>query len=110
MNNQRNEFTQEQIDEISNNNSVVDYFLYLEKQGIVNFERKTGHDFYFRTENNKYSVNNTGFYDFKTGEGGGIIKAVMNTQNKTERSFRISSGFLRSSGLCCGKKTYKLIF
>ena len=83
MNNQRNEFTQEQIDEISNNNSVVDYFLYLEKQGIVNFERKTGHDFYFRTENNKYSVNNTGFYDFKTGEGGGIIKAVMNTQNKT---------------------------
>lgn len=83
MNNQRNEFTQEQIDEISNNSSVVDYFLYLEKQGIVNFERKTGHDFYFRTENNKYSVNNTGFYDFKTGEGGGIIKAVMNTQNKT---------------------------
>ncbi|OPC03212.1 restriction endonuclease subunit R [Elizabethkingia meningoseptica] len=83
MNNQRNEFTQEQIDEISNNSSVVDYFLYLEKQGIVNFERKTGHDFYFRTENNKYSVNNTGFYDFKTGEGGGIIKAIMNTQNKT---------------------------
>ncbi|MCL1663404.1 toprim domain-containing protein [Elizabethkingia ursingii] len=83
MNNQRNEFTQEQIDEISNNSSVVDYFLYLEKQGIVNFERKTGHDFYFRTENNKYSVNNTGFYDFKTGEGGGIIKAVMTTQNKT---------------------------
>ena len=83
MNNKRNEFTQEQIDEISNNSSVVDYFLYLEKQGIVNFERKTGHDFYFRTENNKYSVNNTGFYDFKTGEGGGIIKAVMNTQNKT---------------------------
>ncbi|MDV3927885.1 hypothetical protein CMT52_19130 [Elizabethkingia anophelis] len=83
MNNQRNEFTQEQIDEISNNSSVVDYFLYLEKQGIVDFERKTGHDFYFGTENNKYSVNNTGFYDFKTGEGGGIIKAVMNTQNIT---------------------------
>ena len=32
MNNQRNEFTQEQIDEISNNNSVVDYFLYLENR------------------------------------------------------------------------------
>ncbi|AJW63034.1 DNA primase [Elizabethkingia miricola] len=83
MNNQKNEFTQEQIDEISSSNSVVDYFLHLEQMGLVNFERKTGHDFYFRTENNKYSVNNTGFYDFKTGEGGGIIKAVMTTQGKT---------------------------
>ncbi|MEN5132102.1 toprim domain-containing protein [Elizabethkingia anophelis] len=85
MNNQKNEFSQKQIDEISSSNSVVDYFLHLEQIGLVNFERKTGHDFYFRTENNKYSVNNTGFYDFKTGEGGGIIKAVMITQNKTWR-------------------------
>ncbi|MCP1253293.1 toprim domain-containing protein [Elizabethkingia sp. S0634] len=83
MNNQKNEFTQEQIDEISSSNSVVDYFLHLEQIGLVNFERKAGHDFYFRTENNKYSVNNTGFYDFKTGEGGGIIKAVMTTQGKS---------------------------
>ncbi|WP_407490911.1 Eco57I restriction-modification methylase domain-containing protein [Elizabethkingia anophelis] len=83
MNSQKNEFTQEQIDEISSSNSVVDYFLHLEQMGLVNFERKTGHDFYFRTENNKFSVNNTGFYDFKTGEGGGIIKAVMTTQEKT---------------------------
>ncbi|KUY26373.1 toprim domain-containing protein [Elizabethkingia ursingii] len=83
MNNQKGQFTQEQIDKILNHNSVIDYFLHLEKLGLVSFERKTGHDFYFRTENNKYSVNDTGFYDFKSGEGGGMIKAVMTTKNKT---------------------------
>lgn len=62
--------------------SVLDYFIYLEHRGKVNFDRKTKQDYYFRTENNKFSVSNSAFYDFKTGKGGKIIKAVMLLENK----------------------------
>ena len=64
-------------EEISEGVLVLDYFLHLEQKGKVKFERKTGHDYYFRTDNNKFSVSENGYYDFKTGTGGQIIKAVM---------------------------------
>ncbi|CAA7196986.1 toprim domain-containing protein [Chryseobacterium potabilaquae] len=71
--------------QIENRVSVMDYFIYLENQGRVKFDRKTGHDFYFRTPDHKYSVTNSGYYDFKNSEGGGVIKAVMNIENKSWR-------------------------
>ena len=76
-------YTQEEIEKISNSISVLDFFLYLESKGKVKFERKAGNDVYFRTENNKFSVSDSNFYDFKTGEGGKIIKAVMTLENKS---------------------------
>lgn len=70
-------YTTAEIAEISDSVSVLDYFLHLEKQGKVNFDRKTGNDYYFRTKDNKFSVPENQYYDFKKGEGGQIIKAVM---------------------------------
>lgn len=86
-------FSQQELENLSENLSVLDYFYFLEKQGKVMFERKTGHDFYFRTDDNKFSVSNDGFYDFKTGEGGQIIKAVMTLENK---SWKEAVNFLKS--------------
>lgn len=64
--------------------SILDHFLYLEKQGKVKFERKIGHDYYFRTEDNKFSVSEEKrFYDSKTGEDGKIIKTIMQFENKS---------------------------
>ena len=73
------------IKKIEDSVSVIDYFLYLEKIGKVNFDRKSGHDYYFINDNSKFSVNKTGYFDFKggNGEGGKIIKAVMTLENKT---------------------------
>lgn len=76
-------FTPEEVENISNNVSLIDYFTYLENKGAVKFDRKTGHDHYFITDNNKYSVTNNRFYDFKNGTGGQVIKAVMQLENKT---------------------------
>lgn len=76
-------YTEEDLRKIIENVSVLDYFQHLAKQGKVNFERKSGRDYYFRTDENKFSVNETGFYDFKTGEGGKLIKAIMTLENKS---------------------------
>ncbi|WP_052910630.1 Eco57I restriction-modification methylase domain-containing protein [Riemerella anatipestifer] len=76
-------YTEEDIKKITENVSILDYFQYLTRQGKVNFDRKQGRDYYFRTEENKFSVNETGFYDFKTGNGGKLIKAVMSIENKS---------------------------
>lgn len=76
-------YTQEEIEKISSSVSVLYYFRHLENSGKVRFERKTGHDHYFKTDDNKYSVSENSFYDFKTGEGGKIIKAVMTLENKS---------------------------
>lgn len=78
-------FETDDIERISNEVSCVDYFFYLERKGVVKFDRKTGHDHYFLTENNKFSVTDEEFYDFKTGQGGKIIKAVMDLENKSWR-------------------------
>lgn len=75
-------YSEQDIEKIVSSVSTLDYFQYLEKQGRVQFEKKAGGDYYFRTENNKFSVNDKGYYDFKTGQGGQIVKAVMNLENK----------------------------
>ncbi|WHF51958.1 hypothetical protein QGN23_01475 [Chryseobacterium gotjawalense] len=62
------------IEKISSRISVIDYFLHLERKGKVNFERKSGHNYYFRMTDHKFSVSENGFYDFKSAEGGQIIK------------------------------------
>lgn len=66
-----------EIESISNSLSVVDYFMHLEMRGDIRFERKSGNEYYFRTDCNKFSVSENGYYDFKTAEGGKILKAVM---------------------------------
>lgn len=76
-------YTAEEIKNITKNASVLDYFLYLEKAGRVKFERKTGHDYYFRTDANKFSVSEKKWYDYKNQIGGGVVKAVMSLENKS---------------------------
>ena len=83
------------IENIINNTSIVDYFHYLADKGRLKFDRQRGHDYYFLTENEKYSVSDTprkGYYDFKAGEGGQIIKAVMKFE---EKSWREAVDFLK---------------
>ena len=70
-------FSKLEIENISNSLSLLDYFLHLEKKGDVNFDRKIGMEYYFKTNYNKFSVSENGYYDFKTAEGGHILKAVM---------------------------------
>ena len=74
------------IENIVNNTSIVEYFHYLAQKGHLKFDRQRGHDYYFLSNNEKYSVSDTprkGYYDFKAGEGGQIIKAVMKFENKS---------------------------
>ena len=66
--NQRKSYSADEINKITESVSVLDYFQYLEKQGKVQFDRKSGHDYYFRTDEHKFSVNENGYYDFKTLE------------------------------------------
>ena len=83
------------IQDIVNDTSIVDYFHYLADKGRLKFDRQRGHDHYFFTENEKYSVSDTprkGYYDFKAGEGGQIIKAVMKFE---EKSWREAVDFLK---------------
>lgn len=77
------QFTQDEINEISNSVSVLDYFLFLEQKGKMKFEAKKGRDYFFRNNENKFSVNDNGYYNFKNNEGGKILKAVMSFENKT---------------------------
>ena len=60
------------IENIVNNTSIVEYFHYLAQKGHLKFDRQRGHDYYFLSNNEKYSVSDTprkGYYDFKAGEG-----------------------------------------
>ena len=72
-----NFFTPIEIVEISKEVSVLDYFQYLELKKKVVFDKKIGNEFYFKTYYNKFSVSDNGYFDFKSDEGGQIIKAVM---------------------------------
>ena len=74
-------YSNSEIETISNSLSLLDYFLHLEKRGEVKFDRKIGREYYFKTDHNKFSVSDNGYYDFKTGEGGQIIKAIMKFEN-----------------------------
>lgn len=73
----------QEIENISNSVSMLDYFDYLESKGIVTKGRKQGRDEIFRTQNAKYGVRQNGFYDYHTETGGGIFKAVMTLENKS---------------------------
>lgn len=66
--------------------SVPEYFEYLERKGIVRLESEklrgyAKRDLYYRTDVNKYSVSEKGFYDFKSNENGQILNAVMLFEN-----------------------------
>lgn len=76
-------YTQDDIEAITNSVSILDYFIHLEHQRKVTFDSKKGRDYFFRTENEKYSVNEKGFYSFNSNEGGKILKAVMTLENKS---------------------------
>ncbi len=78
-----NYITQEQAQAIQNSLSVLDYFKHLQAEGKVQFQRKTGHDYYFVNKDHKYSVTPDNYYDFKEAIGGQLIKAVMQIENKT---------------------------
>ena len=77
--------TPEEIEQLSNSVSVLDYFQDLERRGKVRFDQRRGHDYYFLTDANKFSVTDEKYYDFKAGTGGRIIKAVMEMENKNWR-------------------------
>ena len=70
-------YSDAEIENITSSLSVLDYFLHLQDCGKVVFDHKSGNEYYFKTEDNKFSVSENGFYDFKTGVGGQIVKAVM---------------------------------
>lgn len=69
--------SQDQINHILESVSIKDYFFYLMDNGRLEFEKKAGGEFYFKTENKKISVSDKGYFDFKSNQGGQIIKAVM---------------------------------
>ncbi len=76
-------YSKEDIEKITDAVSVLDYFLHLENRGKVKYDSKKGHDYFFRTENDKFSVSPGGFFSFYTREGGKILKAVMTLENKS---------------------------
>ncbi|WP_292010729.1 toprim domain-containing protein [Chryseobacterium sp.] len=76
-------YTQQQIDHITSSVSLLDYFLHLENQGKVKFDVKKGRDYFFKTEYDKFSVNDKGFFSFHSNQGGQILKAVMTLENKS---------------------------
>ena len=78
-----NRYSQDEIRQISESLSVLDYFQDLARRNLVRYDRKSGKDYYFLTPENKFSVNERKYYDFKTKEGGEIIKAVMHFENKS---------------------------
>lgn len=71
-------YSENEVQQISNSISLVDYFQHLQDRNAVKFDRKIGNEYYFLTDDNKFSVSANGYYDFKTDEGGQILKAVMN--------------------------------
>lgn len=73
----------EEVEKLIQRVSVLDYFRYLEDKGEVRFDKNYGKDHYFLTDENKYSVTKDKFYDFKTGKGGKIIKAIMILEGKS---------------------------
>ncbi|RNA61413.1 hypothetical protein D1631_05435 [Chryseobacterium nematophagum] len=76
-------YSQEEIDRITNSVSLLDYFLHLEDQGKVKYDTKKGRDYFFRTRDDKFAVNDKGFFSFNSNKGGKILKAVMTLENKS---------------------------
>lgn len=69
----------EQTEEIINDSNVIDYFLHLADRGDIVFQKKSGKEFLFNDNagTQKLSVSEKGWRDFKSSEGGQIVKAVM---------------------------------
>lgn len=69
----------QQTEEIINDSNVIDYFLYLADRGDIVFQKKAGKEFLFNDNagTQKLSVSEKGWRDFKSNEGGQIVKAVM---------------------------------
>lgn len=76
-------YSEDEIKQLTDKQSVLDYFFYLDKKGVVKFDKKTGRDYYFLSDNNKFSVTDLAYYDFKTGQGGKLLKAIMTIENKS---------------------------
>lgn len=76
-------YTQEEIDRISSSVNTLDYFLYLEQKGKVQYHSKKGRDYFFKTDSDKFSVNDKGFFSFRNNQGGQVLKAVMSLENKS---------------------------
>lgn len=68
-----------QTEEIINDSNVIDYFLHLADRGDIVFQKKSGKEFLFNDNagTQKLSVSEKGWRDFKSSEGGQIVKAVM---------------------------------
>ena len=49
-------YSNSEIETISKSLSILDYFLHLEKRGELNFDRKIGREYYFKTDHNKFST------------------------------------------------------
>lgn len=69
----------QQTEEIINDSNVIDYFLHLADRGDIVFQKKSGKEFLFNdnASTQKLSVSEKGWRDFKSSEGGQIVKAVM---------------------------------
>ena len=69
----------EQTEEIINDSNVIDYFLHLADRGDIVFQKRSGKEFLFNDNagTQKLSVSEKGWRDFKSSEGGQIVKAVM---------------------------------
>lgn len=69
----------DKVQQIVEGVNVIDYFLHLAKRGVLNFEKKSGKEFIFTDQAGaqKVSVSDKGWRDFKSDEGGQIVKAVM---------------------------------
>ncbi len=88
-------YTAEDIKRISDNVSLIDYFYHLESKKIVRFDKKVNENYYFKTDSDKYSVSDQGFYNLTQKKGGRIIKAVMELEKK---SWKSSVNFLKDFG------------
>jgi hypothetical protein len=65
--------------EVIDNSKTIDYFFYLEKRGILSYERKIGNNYYFKKSGQRtgsISVSTKGWKDFSDDTGGGILKAI----------------------------------
>ena len=74
----------EKVQQIVEGVNVIDYFLHLANRGVLNFEKKSGKEFIFTDHAGaqKVSVSDKGWRDFKSDEGGQIVKAVMKYEGK----------------------------
>lgn len=77
-------YSQDEINKLKDNFNLKDYFKHLENRGEVIYLFKSGKDEYYTdtSRQHKYSVGEKSYYDFKTGEGKGSIKAVEEFEKK----------------------------